>query len=89
MLMSGLAFWQPESGKLPVLAGELLPENGSEVVGSRRVKRWGRVEQVEEHLLCGPSAEVDVEARLRRNPEALAAVEAFVADESNVVAVNA
>lgn len=88
-MSESIVFWQPDTGKLPVLVGELLPENGSEVVGSRRVKRWGRVEQVEEHLLCGPSAEVDVEARLRRNPEALAAVEAFVADESNVVAVNA
>lgn len=49
-------FWQPDTGKLPVLVGELLPENGGEVAGSRRVRRWGRVEQVEEHLLRGPGA---------------------------------
>lgn len=78
-------FWQPDTGKLPVLVGELLPESGSEVAGSRRVKRWGRVEQVEEHLLRGPGAEAAVEARLRRNPEALAALEAFA--KSELVAV--
>ena len=64
---------------------ELLPESGGEVAGSRRVKRWGRVEQVEEHLLRGPGAEAAVEARLRRNPEALAALEAFA--KSELVAV--
>ncbi len=54
-------FWQPDTGKLPVLVGELLPESGSEVAGSRRVRRWGRVEQVEEHLLRGPGAPVTPE----------------------------
>lgn len=54
--MSELVFWQPDAGKLPVHVGELLPENGSESAGSRRVKRWGRMEQVEEVLLRGPGA---------------------------------
>tara|TARA_R110001606_G_scaffold297277_1_gene445050 strand:- start:17681 stop:17944 length:264 start_codon:yes stop_codon:yes gene_type:complete len=85
MTTEKIVFWQPDTGRLPVLVGELLPESGGEVAGSRRVKRWGRVEQVEEHLLRGPGAEAAVEARLRRNPEALAALEAFA--KSELVAV--
>ncbi len=54
--MTNTVFWQPDTGKLPVYVGELLPENGGESAGSRRVKRWGRVEQVEEVLLRGPGA---------------------------------
>ena len=56
MTSEQIVFWQPDAGKLPVHVGELLPENGGEVAGSRRVKRWGRVEQVEEVLLRGPAA---------------------------------
>lgn len=87
--MSGqMVFWQPDTGKLPVHVGELLPESGGEVAGSRLVKRWGRVEQVGGDMLRGPGAEALQEARLRRNHEVLAALQAFVADESSVVAVN-
>lgn len=46
-------WWQPEAGKLPVLIGGLLLENGREDDGKRRVRRWGAVEQVEEVLLRG------------------------------------
>ena len=46
-------FWQPETGRLPVLIGGLLLENGREDDGNRRVRRWGAVEQVEEVLLRG------------------------------------
>lgn len=56
MTTDQIVFWQPDTGKLPVLVGELLHENGGEVAGSRRVKRWGRVEQVEEVRLRGSGA---------------------------------
>lgn len=55
-MSESLVFWQPDTGKLPVLVGELVPESGGEVAGSRRVRRWGRVEQVEEARLRGPGA---------------------------------
>lgn len=86
--MTEQVWLQPDTGKLPILIGELLPENGTEGAGLRRVKRWGVVEQVEEVRLRGSGVDDAAAARLRRNPEALAAVEAFAADESNVVAVN-